>query len=276
MSYLIPNILASSSWHIANKHIAKIFKSNDAAILISCLVSKHLYFSENSKKYNGWFFCKASEIEEDTICSPHIQRKWFKVFQELDLIKIKLKKVPATQHFKLNEKRLEALLNVRCERPSQLDVEKINNLMLTSLTCNNKNKKNNNKNKKKVKKEKKKKIDPKQKEYLKIASKIAKITESQINKKHTLHQLKQWAVEIRRLETEDKVSLKRQKDILKWYKTSAGGEYIPVVQSGSSFRRKFVNLELAREREKHVPVNGNSNGYRRKDNHKYKKQDAEV
>ena len=37
--------------------------------------------------------------------------------------------------------------------------------------------------------------------------------------------------------------------VLGWYRKNVGGEYVPVVQSGKSFREKFVKLEAAMERD---------------------------
>jgi hypothetical protein len=38
---------------------------------------------------------------------------------------------------------------------------------------------------------------------------------------------------------------------LDWYEIYKGGEYIPVIESGSSLRDKFVKLENAMERNAH-------------------------
>ena len=37
---------------------------------------------------------------------------------------------------------------------------------------------------------------------------------------------------------------------LKWYKENAGGQFVPIVESGSSLREKFVRLEAAIARSK--------------------------
>ena len=58
-------------------------------------------------------------------------------------------------------------------------------------------------------------------------------------------QIQSWAREIRILSEENKIPVPRIKEALKWYHDNIGGEYIPVIESGSSLRSKFLKLEAA-------------------------------
>lgn len=131
-------------------------------------------------------------------------------------------------------------------------------------TENDKEKENENKTKYKLSKQ------------LKLATKLSKIIQTKKNIKHTKIQLKKWAVEIHRLEKSG-ISLPRQKAVLNWYSTAIGGEYIPVIESGSTWREKFSRLESAIEREEKAKTNTTrTSGYRRKDGHVYKNFDEKM
>ena len=139
---LIHNVLSQTAFHIVNKNIARIFNSNDAAVLLSDLVTKDLYFKNNTKKYKGWFFNKAVNIEKDTVCNSYTQRKWFKIFKELQIIQMKLKGTPPKQHFKINYFMLEALLRLNCLNFKELNVEILKNQLFKIYRHINKNKLN--------------------------------------------------------------------------------------------------------------------------------------
>lgn len=84
--------------------------------------------------------------------------------------------------------------------------------------------------------------------YLPLTKKLSKIIQTQKTIIHTKTQLNSWANEFRRLEQTNGVSIQRMKVALDWYETAVGGEYIPVIESGKSFREKFIKLENAMER----------------------------
>lgn len=64
--------------------------------------------------------------------------------------------------------------------------------------------------------------------------------------------LKTWAKSIDLLINSDKVDIDRIERALTWYAKNIGGEFVPVVESGSSFRRKFTNIEDAITRASHT------------------------
>jgi len=263
----IKHLLSSSRWLPRYTNIAELFKSNDAAILLSDLLNRDTYFEEHNPKYDGWIYALSSEIEKTTVCSPHIQRKWFGVFAEIGLLQVERRSTPAKNYYKIDEKALQALIDARSAIITHLDVE-----YLKILICNNciplynNNKKNNNKeidksisvrpkiNGKSSLKENNNTI------YFKLAKKLSKIIQKKKNITHTNTQIKAWSEDLRKLATVNKVNSARQKEILKWYKKAIGGKYIPVVESGKSFRDKFTKLEDAMNRSD--SENSNSFGYK--------------
>lgn len=69
---------------------------------------------------------------------------------------------------------------------------------------------------------------------------------------------KQWVNEIRLLCDKDGVTTNKLSRVLDWYADHIGGEYIPVVKSGSSLREKWPNLLAAIERGKSKPKSSGS------------------
>jgi hypothetical protein len=85
--------------------------------------------------------------------------------------------------------------------------------------------------------------------FMPFANYLAKIVSSQKDIHHPKSQLKGWAADIRKLSEMNKVPPKRIKAALKWYSKNAGRKYVPVIESGSSLRSKFVKLENAIKRD---------------------------
>ena len=92
-----------------------------------------------------------------------------------------------------------------------------------------------------------KKID----QCIPFARTLTRIVQSQINIDINTHKRRAWANEFRKLVYDtEKVGKDRVVVVLEWYRKNVGGEFVPVVQSGKSFREKFVKLEAAMERGK--------------------------
>ena len=87
------------------------------------------------------------------------------------------------------------------------------------------------------------------KQYLPLAECLSKIICSKKNIKHTRNQINSWTNDIRRLHEDNGIDPERIKSVLSWYQKNIGGQYIPVVESGSSLRIKFTKLEDAIERQ---------------------------
>lgn len=93
------------------------------------------------------------------------------------------------------------------------------------------------------------------KEYLPQAESLKEVVQSEKNIKINQSKLNSWANEIRKLVETDGVELSRINKVLDWYSKNIGGEYIPVVESGSALRNKFLRLEDAMTRENSNGVN---------------------
>ena len=99
-------------------------------------------------------------------------------------------------------------------------------------------------------------IKERNKEFLPLAKKLSEIIQSNKNIKYPTHTLYNWADEIRKLVESNGVTRQRIDDSLDWYAKNIGGQYVPVIESGTSLRSKFIKLEDAIKRSK-------SNGHER-------------
>lgn len=106
----------------------------------------------------------------------------------------------------------------------------------------------------------------KNKKYIPLARKLSRIIKKTKNIKHPANVIKKWADEIRKLVEINEVEFERVDIALDWYAENIGGEYIPVIESGSSLREKFMKLENAIDR-------ANSKGVQK---NKQKKYDSNV
>jgi hypothetical protein len=101
----------------------------------------------------------------------------------------------------------------------------------------------------------------KNKMYLPLAEILSKIITSNKKIYHTPSQINGWANEIRRLVETSKIAYKRVEKALEWYKSNYGGKYIPVIESGSSLREKFLRLEAAMEKDGYRDNNEKEKNY---------------
>lgn len=91
-------------------------------------------------------------------------------------------------------------------------------------------------------------IKERNKQYIPVVKKLSSIIQEIKNVKHTPSQLRSWTNEIRQLVENNNISMDRIMTALDWYGKHIGEEYIPVIESGRSFREKFVRLEDAMKR----------------------------
>ena len=78
---------------------------------------------------------------------------------------------------------------------------------------------------------------------------LSDIVSSKKNIKISAGKIKVWTTEMKKLETVDGVGFARARGVARWYKQHMGEEYVPVVESGSAFRDKFLRLEDAIKRD---------------------------
>ena len=85
-------------------------------------------------------------------------------------------------------------------------------------------------------------------ETLCMAEELAKIILTKKKVRILPSQIQSWAREMKRLIDRHKIEPGRIWNALNWYRDNIGGEFVPVIESGRSFREKFLRLEAAMER----------------------------
>lgn len=81
-----------------------------------------------------------------------------------------------------------------------------------------------------------------------VADRLADLVSRKKAIKIHAQQKTSWAKEIDLLQKRDGVSDERIKKAIGWYEENAGGQYVPVIESGKAFREKFIKLEDAIKR----------------------------
>lgn len=81
--------------------------------------------------------------------------------------------------------------------------------------------------------------------YMSFAQRLADIVLPFRTTTITKSDIDKWATEIRLLRTQNNIGITTINSVLDWYAENIGGEYIPEAYSGSSFRKKFPNLQAA-------------------------------
>lgn len=84
--------------------------------------------------------------------------------------------------------------------------------------------------------------------FEKQAERLADIVTGLKNIKVTGQKIASWAKSFEQLNRIEGVAIERIDDALDWYSKHAGEEFIPVIESGSSFREKFTKIEAAQKR----------------------------
>ena len=118
------HLLSNSAYIIVNKRLSKLVGLN-AAVLLSDLISKEMYFENRGEIRDGFFFNTSDNIKRDTTLSLYKQKKAREVLENKGFIKTKLIGVPATLHFKIIESKIDSFLTSSYKETSELDIKKL-------------------------------------------------------------------------------------------------------------------------------------------------------
>ena len=252
---------------------------------------EQLDYQTSAKRKTRWLYITNDTFYRTLMLSAAKVLKITNLLKKYNLIFTKLKGTPPIKYYAINyEMTLEVAKTVNFSKIKKLNSLKLRNLILenkeilllrknyldTSLLLDTdidksisvRPAKRNGHSHSNVKG---KEVDP---SYLKLAKKLSKIVHTQKNIVHTPLQIRVWSNSFKQLDTINKVDISRQKAALKWYKKAVGGEYIPVVESGKSFREKFTKLEDAMNRKDFTNKPKLNNAY--KDDFKLTKKSIKV
>jgi len=95
--------------------------------------------------------------------------------------------------------------------------------------------------------------------YKPLATQLSDIIQTNKSITHTPGQIKAWAKELQKLESQNKITIPRMQNAMTWYSHNISELYVPVIESGKSFREKFIKLEAAIERSEQRPFKKSQN-----------------
>src|SRR5690606_28533364 len=115
-------LIGSDAYWQVNKKIARYFKCNNTALLLSDFISKQHYFGNIGKLNNGYFFNTSTNIEEDCNISYSQQKKCIESLKKVGFLETWLTGAPAKLHFKINANKIWAFLNSSIQESRKLDL----------------------------------------------------------------------------------------------------------------------------------------------------------
>lgn len=118
--------LASSNYISVNKTLIKTIGLEEA-IMIGELCSEYDYWDEhNQLTDDGYFYATIEKIQDNTGLSEYQQRKAIRTLESLDIVRTKLKGLPATRYFMIDEEMLFSFLQTSSEKTKELGSKKLN------------------------------------------------------------------------------------------------------------------------------------------------------
>lgn len=142
----ITDLLSSSNFLTVNKSLIKLFGLKEA-VLLGELCAEYNYWEEQDKLENGWFYSTVENIEQNTGLSTHEQRQALKYFEEIGLISIEKRGMPAKRYIYMDISQLCKICTTSDSNFEQQVVQNLhlnnNNILLSNKLDNNT--KNNNK-----------------------------------------------------------------------------------------------------------------------------------
>lgn len=139
---MIYKLLSSKNWIPYFKPLARAFRDNDTAILLSELANQHEDYEEKGMlTEDGYFFCTAEKLEEQIFISNYKQSQAIDKLEKAGLIETKLKGVPAKRHFRFPdgfESKFSNFLKTGFEIPSKQESKNFENIIETIIKKPNK------------------------------------------------------------------------------------------------------------------------------------------
>ncbi len=251
LHFLIQETYDTDSYISVNKSAIKLL-GLIPAVLLGNFISKSKYFAKINPENKGWFYLThAQQMEELNLPENSVIRGKQQLIN-LNLLEKKKIGMPSKEFLRVNMVAIVKLIkehlvndeDARLGRPrgfggsrprSISGSDKYNNIINNIININN------NKNKQHA--------HTRVEDFLVFSKQLSKCIQSNKKINHTQSQINSWAKEISKLHTSAGISKERIQAALKWYEKNIGSKYVPVIESGVSFREKFIKLECAMERD---------------------------
>lgn len=155
-------LIANRNYIILNKDLIKIIGLEEA-ILLGELASEYDYWEKQNTLEDGYFYSTIENVQINTTLSDYQQRRVLKKLQELGLVDVQVRGIPAKRYIKISEEQVLKLFDIQFSKNLTSSSQKIKELDIKKLKGNNNkynNNKNNNKNNNNINRENKKFIPP--------------------------------------------------------------------------------------------------------------------
>ena len=246
---------SSSSFLSINKALLRHYGLEVAAILGN-LIDKRKYFRGNFPNNDGWFFLTHQQQCNQLGVTEYGIRRCKKILKEDGVLKMKQMGIPAKEWYKINIWTLVTVLDQDLTKTQGQGLIDSGGLIKENRIKENESKEKRKDisltDKKNPDKTKKPPIKERNEKYLPLAMHLARTIQSNKNIKFSVNQINTWTNEIRQLVETNGVTYSRIQNSLDWYEIHINDQYVPVIESGSSLRSKFIKLEAAMERNQTV------------------------
>ena len=106
----------------------------------------------------------------------------------------------------------------------------------------------------------KQKKDPKNPRSIKLATMLAESI-SRIRKVNARSNISKWIQSFDLMMSKDEIKYTRIKKVMIWYGNHLDDEFVPIAHSGTTFRQKFLRIEMAMGREVNKPLSAEDTAY---------------
>lgn len=115
-------ILGQSAFWQVNKAIARHFKCNDTALLLSDLIDAQGFYSDREQlTADGYFFKTSEHIERDVNILYRKQKRCINNLKDAGFIETKLAGVPAKLHFRIVQNKILHFVKTRVSKKAKQD-----------------------------------------------------------------------------------------------------------------------------------------------------------
>jgi hypothetical protein len=275
----------------------------NTGVILSLYLEMHSILKDRLKtQYDGWFPCSINYLIIETgLAASTVKKIRKKIAEDFGLVSSKSTGMPLTKYFKLNFEELAnicdayALAQTSCSDcncptvclhhesiPMFPDGSKVTQHDGSKTTQHGRsihvhhpyykdklhNKEIDNKDIYLPNTPKRKSVKERNKMFIPLAEQLASIIKKHKNIQISKNQIYSWADDIRKLNSINKIKKDRIESLLVWYNKNYGNPFIPVAESGKSFREKFTRIEDAQKREKSPNPSGRSSQIPKIEKHK--------
>lgn len=254
------NLIRSQGALLINKKLILAIGC-EMAIFISDLAERDAYFEEHNPKYDGWFFSYKEKRSEELGMSLKKLQRLMASAVDGNLVEVKLAEPDfQKQWIRINYEAIYNLIEMFCnimKKDESTDLctklsrgyrqnrtQPIDKIVQSNNTNNNTNDYKDSLCKVSLHNQTEEpsiKITSEPR-FIPSAEKLAKIIRTKKNVKITPSKINNWSLHLSKLHKLDGVSIRDIDKALDWYTEHINDKYCPHIESGQTFREKYLKL----------------------------------